>query len=389
MKTLKLSAFALLTASASAHAAFTLPPPDPAYSGVDGDFVTYSLPLLQYVVEGDDNLQSGDTFYIKSTPGEISKDGQYVVIGTFPNAAQDNGDVSPNMDDAYELINGGSANSVAFSTVDSVHQDVDLSNDDDANNAGSDDATDGLPDPGGAGQFTGDLQDSWDSNLGDLVGFTGSTDLIALFNFNEANSDNTLFGTQFLQTWVRAWITDANTGALVGEWYMTGPDSDNTARNPLGPDPSDFDGDGDPLEDAELLDDRTDWVNAFGQVCIDPTSGLSNPGCDPDFDVLNPAYDETQEIAFNHNLGADNAAYAITSPSMNAFIAGLGIANLSNYVLHIDWRLRFADNGYEQAFFVSSEHVPTPEPATLGLVGAGLLLAGGAWARRKGKAPQA
>ena len=38
----------------------------------------------------------------------------------------------------------------------------------------------------------------------------------------------------FLQTWVRAWITDATTGALVGEWYMTGPDSDNTARNPLG-----------------------------------------------------------------------------------------------------------------------------------------------------------
>src|SRR5690606_1984675 len=99
------------------------------------------------------------------------------------------------------------------------------------------------------------------------------------------------------------------------------------------------------------------------------TSGLSNPGCDPDFDLTNPLYDETQEIAFDHNLGADNAAYAITSPDMNAFIAGLGIANLSNYVLHIDWRLRFADNGYEQAFFVSSEFVPppVPEPGSLAL----------------------
>lgn len=382
MRTFKSIAFVLLAASSSAHAAFTLPAFDPLYAGVNGDFITYSLPLLQFVVEGDSNLGPGDTYHVKSTPGELSKPGEYVVIGTFPAGPQDNSDVSTLIDNAYELANGGSANSVAFSTFDSGTVDVDLN--------GSDD---GLPDPGGAGQFAGDLQDSWDANLGALVGFSGSTDLIVMFNFNEANSDRTIFGTQFLQAWAHVWLTELDGDHVAGsDFYLTGTDIDGSAKNPLGPDPSDFfndDGDpipdGDPSDDTDILDPRNDWANSFGAMCIDPDLDMgSNPGCG----TINPDVDG-DDLSFNHNLGADQAAYALTSPGLNSFIAGLGIANLSNYVLHVDWRARFGDNGYEQAFLVSSEFVPTPEPATLGLVGAGLILVGGAWARRNGKGRQA
>ena len=363
----KLAAIALIACGQSAYAAFSLPAFNTSYAGIDGDFETYSLPLMQFILESDGNLNSGDAFYIKSTPGELGIDGKYVVIGTFPKAAQDNGDVSASMDDAFELVNGGAANTTAFSTFNSGPVDVDL-----------DGIDDGLTDP--SPSFAGDRQDSWDANLGDLVAFTGSTDIVAFFNFNEANSDDAIFGTQFLQTWVHAWITLASDEISLGDFYLRGTDSDNTAENPLGPNPSDFNGNGDPLDTVDILDSRNDWANAFGQVCLDPQLNVaSNPGCGslvPDTD--------NDDLVFNHNLGADNAAYVVTSRGLNALVASLEGSGLANYVLHIDWRARFADNGFEQAFLLSTEGPNNvPEPGTLGLVGVGLWLASSRWVRRR------
>ena len=345
-----LSLFCAAALTTSANAALTLPPPDPngGYSGTNGDFEIYSLPIMQLVFENDNNLNSGDLYHIPSAPGEISSPGDYVVIGTFPNAAQDNGDVSPLMDDAYQLTNGGGANSESFSM-------------------------DTLADPDPA--FTGDLADSWDANLQDLVNFTGTTDLVVFFNFNELNSDGFDFGDQFLQAWVHVWITDESTGANLGDWYLTGDDADGTARNPAGPGDDDFNMNGDPLEISDLTDPNADWANAFGNICLNTTTGVGDPGCQ----FLNPNDADVESV--DHNLGADNAAYVITSQALNTFVASQ--ADLSNLVLHVDWRQRFSDNGYEQAFFMAGTAPPTdmPEPNTIALVGAALFL--GATARRR------
>lgn len=79
--------------------------------------------------------------------------------------------------------------------------------------------------------------------------------------------------------------------------------------------------------------------------------------------------------SLDHNLGADNAAYVLTSAVLNEILKSID----ESYVMHVDLKLWGEDNGYEQAFISTVSRVTTSEasePATLALIGFGLALCG-------------
>ncbi|MCF8106506.1 MAG: PEP-CTERM sorting domain-containing protein, partial [Desulfohalobiaceae bacterium] len=81
--------------------------------------------------------------------------------------------------------------------------------------------------------------------------------------------------------------------------------------------------------------------------------------------------DPAAVTTLNHNLGANEAAYALFSPELNGGLAdwlGQGYDVLSMSIF-----LDELSNGYEQIFLQSSTVQPIPEPTTMLLLGTGLL----------------
>ena len=103
------------------------------------------------------------------------------------------------------------------------------------------------------------------------------------------------------------------------------------------------------------------YVLSGGQVTIPGADtcrsifGYQIAGCVPEADQT-----------FNHNLGANQAAYMLYSPELNAAVSS-GVYD----VMQFDLRMSALNNGYEQIFIASSNSVTTsvPEPASLALLG--------------------
>lgn len=143
---------------------------------------------------------------------------------------------------------------------------------------------------------------------------------------------------------------------------------------------------------------QTDYVLSGGQICVinQVVVGFGNV-------PVPVACDTTGASApINHNLGANEAAYAILFPELNDVIAGLGDG--AGYSLHLDVRLgcqaytginsqgsaltnsiacgtyngwgTSLNNGYEQIFIASTTRTPpntNPEPGMLALMGVGMI----------------
>jgi hypothetical protein len=314
---------ALVSGWSSRGEAITLPACTDITCAFNGDFAVQSLPL------------SGAS--VPSSPGQI-KDGIVVYTGADGQPVTTN---FAGMDDAFPSVTGSQTSSFSTTTT---------------------------ADPGGTGQFSGDVQ-SWDSTLSAFIGFLGGSSPIFFFNQNDTNSEPT-----------DGSCAGATTGQDVCVYgLLTLVDAENSANNVTfeleGPTTL-FSGGPQPTDGIPTL--PSEFVLATGAVCLDAVG--NQVACDGN-QAIGP---------INHNLGADHAAYAGFSTVLNALLAtcasaGVNTASCPWDSLSIRLDLTDINNGFEQLFILTTEQVTQiPEPGTLILLGAGLVgLGASAWRRRQ------
>ena len=312
---------ATLTLNGMTTESFAITLPDPL-SGINsyqyGDFYSYSLPILAYHYDQMYDFKIGTTnaanpFYIASAPGQIANT---IVVATGNKETNFSG-----MDNSYDTPNSTGA-STTFST-----------------------AT--VTDPGQVTTFTGDKADTWDTRIDALKNYLG-TGMLPVFFFN----NNQIGTSQDLYAWARVTISSSTDSSLA-------PILLEMANNHgFGPIPG---GLSTPYTSNGAEPLSTDYVHSGGQVCTDATA-TTVVSCDA-----------PGAKTFNHNLGANQAAYAIISPELNTFLAGWNSTSLYD-LISIDLRMTGLNNGYEQVFILpGTVTAPVPEPGTLVLFGAGLL----------------
>ncbi|HEU5192631.1 MAG TPA: hypothetical protein VFX14_23370 [Methylomirabilota bacterium] len=280
---------------------------------------------------------------IQSSPGQIQNG---VVVYTGSNGVP----VTTNfagMDNAYPAV-GGKSGGTTFSTTTTA-------------------------DPGGTGEFAGDAAGTWDSTLTAFTTFLNGATPIFFFNQNQLNSGVASANCPL--------ATSAQDVCVYG--MLTLVDLDNSANNVTleleGPTTL-FSGGPQPTDGIADLPDEL--ILARGAVCLDAVG--NQVACDGN-QAVGP---------INHNLGANEAAYAAFSDALNALLAtcaaeGVNTTNCPWDSISLRFDLGGLNNGFEQLFILTSEFVipppPVPVPATLLLLGSGLVGLGGgmAWRTRR------
>lgn len=312
-----------------------------------GDANSYAL-QVEGVIAGDTG--PGSPYYVNSTPGAIK---DLIVVAT----GADGGPVNTNV-------------------------------------AGMDDALSTPTGTGGSNYFSG----IWNSTLAAFTGFLGTSSPLFFFNNNQTKSGDAV--DENLAVWVQISLT--GTGELTR--YLT--------FSNLGSPYALFTEGGGGVPDgaaggfkfaglnatAESLPDPlagtnagTDYVLSGGAICL--TATTVPVSCSSPFAATGP---------IDNNLGANQAAYALDAPALNAFLAAWTSA--SGYTdIHIELRFgcdpftdgsavagegscigRDQNNGYEQLFIGTGTTVTqVPEPGILGLLALGLLGLGATTRRRK------
>jgi hypothetical protein len=191
----------------------------------------------------------------------------------------------------------------------------------------------------------------WDIEIGALTEFLGGEALTFFFNLNETNKGG-LDDGQDMYGWLQVTLTNGNGDSLVFtlDGNTTSNFPDQSAPQTAGVD--------------DILPAGEEWASIHGEICVSPTQGLvALTACS---DVVSPPADAE---TVNQNLGRQKAAFALTSDALTA-----AIYSGDWDVMTVDMRMGHVDNGYEQLFILpTSRTVDVPEPATLALLGLGLL----------------
>lgn len=348
------SALAVLLVLPSMAGAVILPEPDYDYTGdgfvnslLSGNVIVFSMPYLNNLAVGDPKPNSGDPFYVVSTPGQIQ---DLVVIGTGASGT----DVTtndPGFEDPFETPNSSATSS--FSTVTASQ-------------------------PGGDGLIS-DLSGYWDANTAALRAFLGDDEcnkLVFWFNQNEQGK-----GTeQDLYVWMEFLLVDTDTAAATQQFFLSALDDPLTLFDELAdgllksanlgaPDPTTT-----PITD-------TRWSHVHGLITLAADGTFLHFG-----DVI-PG-DPAGAYSIAQNLGANNATFAGYIPDLEAEVKD----ETSPYdTLRIKWVMREINNGYEQLFImptcIEGSTQIIPEPASLGIWAVLSLTTGfGAWRSRRKRA---
>lgn len=339
-----------------------------------GDAQSYSLPVLAIQ---DNCTTPGCTFYVPSGVGHIKG---LTVLGTGATGK----DVVTNfdgMDNAYSTPNG--TNSAPYwSPSATTYQ-------------------------GTTGIVQNNGTNTWDTSLSALQSYLAGESMVFFFNNNQTSSGGAY--DQSLAAWAQISIKNA-AGQVIGIYDLS---NRGTTAGVGGAYKTVVEGGGGVLLGdvtnytssgaGPVTGDRssTDYVLSGGQLCLD-SSGQVLVNCNT----------PGAQAPINHNLGANQAAYALLFPELNAQLDGLfsslSSSALANYTMSVDIRLgcdpatlggaagpicegsltdgygRNLNSGYEQIFISTQRDVTAsqlPEPAAVTLVGLALFAAG--WARRQ------
>jgi hypothetical protein len=268
-----------------------------------GDAQSYSLPIAQIQ---DGCIGPGCPLHVASAPGQID---DLIVIATGTNNNPVNTNFS-GMDNAYSTPSGSMGGNF-FST-------------------GT------VTDPNQVSNFSGDENDTWDSSLSALKTFLGSEDMVFMFNNNNLNGGN----LQSLAAWMQISLTD-DMGDLVSVYDLTNNNSaydlvsEGGGGTFLG-DVNSYTSDGSAPNGNTNND--TDYVLSGGPICINTDTPVPIPvPCDGS-GIL-----PVSQGPINHNLGANEVAYAVLFPELNDQIdmlfSSLSMAELDAYTMHVDVRL--------------------------------------------------
>jgi hypothetical protein len=339
-----LLAGALLLGAAGAAQAVVMPTPDCGFGPTNncltfGDFNVYSLPLLNLRAGYDTVPSPGDPYYASSTYGAIK---DFTIIGINNGQYTQNGNPSGQVDGSYDTPSPNNATSTTFSTRTTT-------------------------DPGGAGEFAGDVLESWDAKVSSLLGLSGGTPLTFFFAFNETGRGTGLENTDLL-IWGRATLLNTGTGAQQS-FYLGGNTGASTPLQGSLPSPTGYDAD-------PNTQDFGDWVYVHAGSCVDNAGNFigfpDNAGACP----------VGSEVANQNNLGQNAAAFMVNSPALDlALESGLYDA------LQVTWEMAYINGGGETAWIMPvSADRQVPEPRALVLVATAMLLLFGWQARRRTQA---
>jgi hypothetical protein len=293
-----------------------------------GDFNVFSLPLLNLQATGDAVPKPGDPFFVSSTYGQIQN---FTIMGINNGQCTDTGNPPGAIDCSYNTPSPNNDTSVTFST-------------------------DTTADPGGLGEFTGDVQ-SWDASVADLLAISGGTPLVAYFAFNETGSGTGLLTTDLL-IWAQVTVCDANNANCSAPFTLANGATDvkpdiNNLPSPTGATQATVD----------------QWVYVHAGICA-TSAGVFLGFPTPDPVTGDPTCPAGSDLRNQNNLGQNAAAFAITSPALDAAL----LAHPDG-VMHVTWLMAYINGGGETAFILPTQG-PTivPEPGTLALMSLSLLL---------------